>query len=197
MQPNLSQRTKSCQIRADSYRSISSTQTCQLHGGRDYVKGEGDSPISRLWGSLWQRLAYQTCSDVSLPMHQKWQQNHIYIFVFQILAHQQQLLASFKERQRHGIKLATITDNQFPTKANSHLYGYYKCIISNKYSLNTIRFDLQTIFKRQTIYSKSSLIEKPKNCQYKAKIFSLKTHTKNIIWMHFMLSKNKADICPF
>lgn len=45
MQPNLSQRTKSCQIRTDSYRSNSSSQTRQLHGGKDYSKGEGDSPI--------------------------------------------------------------------------------------------------------------------------------------------------------
>lgn len=52
------------QIRRDSYRSVSSPETCQLHCGRDYAKGEGDSTISRLWGSLRQSLAYQTCSDV-------------------------------------------------------------------------------------------------------------------------------------
>lgn len=34
-QPNLSQWTESCQIRADSYRSISSSQTRPRHGGRD------------------------------------------------------------------------------------------------------------------------------------------------------------------
>lgn len=31
MQPNLSRRSESCQIRRDSYRSILSPQTCQLH----------------------------------------------------------------------------------------------------------------------------------------------------------------------
>lgn len=69
MQPNLSQRTKSSQIRPDSYHSVSSPQTCQLHGGKDYAKGADDSPISWLWGSLRDCLTYQTCSDVSLPTH--------------------------------------------------------------------------------------------------------------------------------
>lgn len=50
---NPSQQTKSCQITVDSYRSISSTETCQLCCGGDYTKGLCDSPISRLWGSLW------------------------------------------------------------------------------------------------------------------------------------------------
>lgn len=84
MQPNLSQRTKSCQIRRDSYRSISSPQTCQLHGGRDYAKGEGDSPISRLWGSLRHSLAYQTCSDVSLLMHRQTQTTDTWKIIFNI-----------------------------------------------------------------------------------------------------------------
>lgn len=70
MQPNLSQWTKPCQIRADSYRSISSTQTGRLHRQGDYAKGVGDSRISWLRGSLWRHTAYRSCSDVSLPKHQ-------------------------------------------------------------------------------------------------------------------------------
>lgn len=43
--PNLSHRTESCQIKADSYHSVSSPQTRQLRSAGDYADGERDSPI--------------------------------------------------------------------------------------------------------------------------------------------------------
>lgn len=48
--PNLSHRTESCQIKADSYHSVSSPQTRQLRSAGDYADGERDSPIWRLLG---------------------------------------------------------------------------------------------------------------------------------------------------
>lgn len=144
MQPNLSQWTKSCQIRADSYRSISSTQTCQLLCGGDYARGEGDSPISRLWGSLWQCLAYQTCSDVSLPMHQQWQQilgeSYLYPMNFEVVHQQQPLLnlntASNMQQQCDLFKSVYL--KRIP-KAFSHSVYLYDI----KYSFNTICVDFK------------------------------------------------------
>ena len=99
VQPNLSQRTKSCQIRADSYRSISSSQTCQLHGGRDYARGEGDSPISRLWGSLWLIRAALMSLYQCISVDSRHSKKHIYTVVFSSVC--SQTATDFESGGRH------------------------------------------------------------------------------------------------
>lgn len=123
VQPNLSQRTKSCQIREDSYRSISSAQTCQLHGGRDYARGEGDSPISRLWGSLWLIRAALMSLYQCISVDNRHSKKHIYTY-FQALAHKQQPILNQEEDTSVLIRL------------------FWKCIIHTKLSLEYHIFDI-------------------------------------------------------